>query len=85
MNVRIQLEEIRCYDTEDWTGSDLIYINGAASDGHNTKTVITPKMGINDGQVREYQPPVVLFEGDVPVGGQVHIALQAFDEDAGKD
>jgi len=86
MRVRIELLDVVCRDTEDVTGADTLYLVGGASDGIQQRPVITSRMWINTGQIRAFAPDQQLvFDAEVPPGRMVHVGLQAYDEDAGKD
>ncbi len=84
--VRIELLDVRCRNTEDVSGADEFYIIGALADGTNTKAALTSPIGINDGQIKSFDPAQqVIFDADVPEEQTVRGGMQAFDEDFGKD
>ncbi len=84
--VRVELVDVRCGNTEDVTGADEFYIRGALSDGTNTKAALTSPISINDRQTKSFSAAQkVIFDGNVPQGVTIRGGLQAFDEDFGKD
>ncbi len=86
--VRVELLNVSCGNTEDVTGGDEFYIVGALSDGTNTNTkgVLISKMDINDGQNKYFNPAQqVIFNGNVLPQDTVRGGLKAFDEDFAKD
>jgi hypothetical protein len=84
--VRIELLDVKCGNTEDVTGADEFYIAGALSDGNNTQAALTAPFDINDGQTRYFNPTQqVIFDAYVPEWATVRGGLKAFDEDFGKD
>ena len=86
--VRIELLDVKCGNTEDVTGEDEFYIVGALSDGisTNTKGVLTTPIGINDGQTKTFPAAQqVIFNGYVLPQDSVRGGLKAFDEDFAKD
>ncbi len=84
--VRIELLNVKCNNTEDVTGADEFYILGALSDTTNTKGALTSPISINDGQTKTFNSAQqVIFDADVPEGQTVRGGLKAFDEDFAKD
>lgn len=84
--VRVELLDVKCGNTEDVTGADEFYIVGAMSDGTNTKAALTSPISINDGQTKSFSSDQqVIFHANVPQGATVRGGLKAFDEDFGKD
>lgn len=84
--VRVELLDVKCGNTEDVTGADEFYIVGALSDGTNTKAALTSPTSINDGQTKSFpSSQQVIFNAYVPQGKTVRGGLKAFDEDFGKD
>jgi hypothetical protein len=84
--VRIELLDVKCGNTEDITGADHFYIVGALSDGTNTKAALTTPIRINDGQTKSFRADQrVIFDAYVPNGVTVRGGLKAYDEDFGKD
>ncbi|MEW6493437.1 MAG: hypothetical protein AB1589_13170 [Cyanobacteriota bacterium] len=84
--VRIELLDVKCGNTEDVTGADEFYIVGALSDGTNTKAALTTPMDINDGQTKSFRADQqVIFDAYVPNGVTVRGGLKAYDEDFAKD
>jgi hypothetical protein len=84
--VRIELLDVKCGNTEDVTGADEFYIVGAMSDGTNTKAALTSPISINDGQTKSFPwNQQVIFDANVPQGVTVRGGLKAFDEDLAKD
>ncbi len=84
--VRIELLNVKCGNTEDVTGADEFYIVGALSDGTNTNAALTSPISINDGQTKSFSSgQQVIFNANVPQGVTVRGGLKAFDEDWAKD
>ena len=84
--LRVELIDVYCGDTEDVHGEDEFYVVGAVTDGSNTRGVLTSPLGINDGQTRAFASgQSVIFDADVPPDRTLRIALEAYDEDSGKD
>ena len=84
--VRIELVNVSCGNTEDVTGADEFYIVGALSDGTNTKAALTTPMDINNGQTKSFRADQrVIFDAYVPQGRTIRGGLKAFDEDFAKD
>ncbi len=86
--VRIELLDVKCGNTEDVTGADHLYIVGALSDGTNanTKGVLTTPFRINDGQTKTFPAAQqVIFNGYVLPQDSVRGGLKAYDEDWAKD
>lgn len=86
VNIKIELMDVYCGDTEDITGADDFYLVGALVGGGTTKAILTRPVKINDKQTKRFAPEdSVLFEGDIPQGQSVKGGLSAYDEDAAKD
>ena len=84
--VRIELLDVKCGNTEDVTGADEFYIVGALSDGTNTNAALTSPISINDRQTKSFPwNQQVIFDANVPQGVTVRGGLKAYDEDFGKD
>jgi hypothetical protein len=86
--VKIELINVYCGNTEDVTGADEFYIVGALTDGTaaNTKAALTSPISINDGQTKTFsESQKVLFNGNVLPGTTIRGGLKAYDEDFGKD
>lgn len=84
--VRIEVLDVKCGNTEDVTGADEFYIVGALSDGTNTQAALTTPMDINDGQTKSFRADQqVIFDAYVPNGVTVRGGLKAYDEDFAKD
>lgn len=91
-HLRVELVDVSCSDTEDvgtWPvdpGDDEFYVVGAVTDGSNTRPVLTSPIKINDGQTRGFPSGQnIIFDADVPPDRTLRIALEAYDEDSGKD
>jgi hypothetical protein len=87
VNVRIELVDVYCDNTEDVTGADEFYLVGVAkADGAEPKPILTTPIDINDGQRRTFaSSEITMFEGALPEEGLVALYVQAYDEDAAKD
>jgi hypothetical protein len=86
VNVRIELLDIRCNDTEDVTGADEFFLVAAMSDGRQTRGLVTRPIDIDAGQKRTFaKDQRLFFEGNVPRGRTVKGGLIAYDEDYAKD
>jgi hypothetical protein len=84
--MRVVLEDVVCYDTEDVTGGDEFYVIGTVTDGGTTKGVATRPITINNGQTKRFGiGGGTVFDADVPDNRIVKVGLVAFDEDANKD
>ena len=85
-NLKIELIDVTCRDTEDITGADDFYLMGTLVGGTVQKAILTRPIKINDKQTKSFRPEdTVLFEGEIPQGQSVKGGLKAFDEDAAKD
>ncbi|PSB29180.1 hypothetical protein C7B69_09445 [filamentous cyanobacterium Phorm 46] len=85
-NLKIELIDVTCRDTEDITGADDFYLMGALAGGAVTKAILTRPIKINNRQTKTFRPEdTVLFEGEIPEGQSVKGGLKAYDEDAAKD
>lgn len=84
--IKLILQDVTCYDTEDVTGADEFYLVGAISDGIETSPVLTKPISVNDNQTKSFgDGGATVFDKEVPNDRVLKIALVAFDEDAGKD
>ena len=84
--VRIEVLNVKCGNTEDVTGADEFYIAAALSDGTNTNAAFTSPISINNGQTKSFSSAQqILFNANVPQGVTVRGGLKAFDEDWAKD
>ncbi|AFZ22086.1 hypothetical protein [Allocoleopsis franciscana] len=84
--IRVVLENVTCYDTEDVTGADEFYLVGAISDGQQSSGVLTRPISVNDKQTKSFGiGGGTVFDAEVPEDRILKVALVAFDEDAGKD
>jgi hypothetical protein len=86
--VKIELINVYCGDTEDVTGADEFYIVGALTDGTatNTKAALTSPISINNGQTKTFSnSQKVLFNGYVAQGTTIRGGLKAYDEDWAHD
>lgn len=86
--VKIELINVYCADTEDVTGADEFYIVGALTDGTqaNTKAALTSPISINNGQTKTFPASQqVLFNGYVAQGTTIRGGLKAYDEDWAHD
>ncbi|MEH2375783.1 hypothetical protein [Nostoc sp.] len=85
-NVKVELIDVYCQDTEDVTGADDFYLIGGLVGGQTTRGILTTPIKINDKQKKSFKPDqTVLFEGEIPQGQSVKGGLKAYDEDAAKD
>ncbi len=72
VKVRIELFDVRCYDTEDVTGGDEFFVVAAMSDGHETRGIVTRPIDIDTGQNRTFaKDQMFIFEGKLPRGRSV--------------
>jgi hypothetical protein len=86
VRVRVQLSNVKCFDTEDSLGADEFYVVGASAHGSDAHAVLTTPMDINDGQTRSFRAnQAVVFDGAMPESDAIHAGLVAYDEDCGKD
>ncbi|MBD1823117.1 hypothetical protein H6F51_11580 [Cyanobacteria bacterium FACHB-DQ100] len=84
--IRVVLQDVTCYDTEDVTGADEFYLTGAVSDGGNSAGVLTRPISVNDKQTKAFGiGGGTIFDADVPENRILKVALIAFDEDSNKD
>lgn len=88
-HLTVSLLDIHCHKTED-TGpigsEDELYIAGGVIAGSSARAILTSILDIDDGQTLRFPPEdSSLFDGDVPDGTTVHLALQVFDQDSGGD
>jgi hypothetical protein len=89
--IRVVLEEVVCYDTEDITpifprALDEFYLVGAVSDGAQSAGVLTVPISIGGRQRRGFGTGGgTVFDAEVPDERIVKVALAALDEDAAKD
>jgi hypothetical protein len=88
-DVRIELAELTCYNTEDSTGADELYALGAMTLNLPSGKVrmvpfVVPPMDINSDNV-PHRMDKVLLTATLPPGTNITGELSAFDEDAAKD
>jgi hypothetical protein len=88
--VRIELDHVRCSDTEDVTGADEFYAIGAGADRFSgaNNTLLSKPFNINNGQTKDF--PVessqrVIFEGTVDAASTIVAGVKFLDEDANHD
>src|SRR4051794_9547532 len=86
VKIRVELIDVYCDNTEDVTGPDEFYLVASLKGGTANKPSITKPFDINDKKSKNFPADQsVLFEGDVPKGGNIVGGMVAFDEDYGKD
>lgn len=88
VQVKIELIDVNCGNTEDVTGADDFYIVSALSAGtdETSKSAVTKPFKINDGQTKKIaEDQRVLFDAKVPVQGTIRGGMKMFDEDYAKD
>lgn len=88
--VRVELDSVRCADTEDVTGADEFYAAGAGVDRFSgaAQTVLCKPFAVNDRQTKAFPMASgerVVFEGTVDAASSIGIGLKFFDEDANRD
>ena len=87
--VRVELIDVYCRDTEDVTGPDEFYLVGAVATNERKPSVgeiLTKPTSINDKQRKNFRTSEsVVFDKQVPANAKLLIAMRAFDEDAAKD
>jgi hypothetical protein len=88
-DVRIELAELTCYNTEDSAGADEFYALGAMtlnlpSGKVRTVPFVVPPMDINSDNI-PHRMDKVLLTATLPPGTNITGELSAFDEDAAKD
>jgi hypothetical protein len=84
----VLLDEAICYDTEDVTGKDDLYVVGAVktSAGSTSGGFVTRPIRINSNETRKFTfGGGIVFDKEVPDNSPLQIEMIAFDEDAGKD
>ncbi|HEY9709459.1 MAG TPA: hypothetical protein V6D48_14745, partial [Oculatellaceae cyanobacterium] len=78
--IRVVLENVTCYDTEDVTGADEFYLVGAISDGQQSSGVLTRPISVNDKQTKSFGiGGGTVFDAEVPEDRILKVALMAFD------
>jgi hypothetical protein len=89
MRARLELMDVTCYDPEDVVDTDMFYLLGGVNSGADTNAVLLPPMGFRAGQTRHTFPEnsVMFDQSDLPsdLSRQVHLAIQAYDQDLGHD
>jgi hypothetical protein len=86
VNVRVELVEIWCDNTEDVTGADELYVTSALKSGSIVKAVVTKPIDINDGQTKKFPADEsIIFDAKVPKAATIVGGVVLFDEDYGKD
>ncbi|VVB96531.1 Uncharacterised protein [uncultured archaeon] len=82
--MRVVLEDVTCWNTEDIHGADSFYVLGAVTCGRDKESIVTKPFQINDGQTFRFPLPNfnTVFYKDVPANEYLRISLAAFDEDA---
>jgi len=86
--VVVYLDEVRCYDTEDTTGKDEVYVIGAVktSDNSTSEGFVTRPIGIDDGNSLKFGPGGgYVFDRQLPRNGLFQIEMIALDSDTAKD
>jgi len=83
----VYLDEARCYDTEDQTGSDELYVVGAVktSDNRTSAGFVTRPISIDEGQRLKFGPGGgYVFDENLPEGSLFQIEMTALEEDVAK-
>src|SRR5262245_51470399 len=88
--VRVVLDDVICWDTEDVAGGDEFYLTGAVSDGQQNAGVLTVPLSIKGekkhGRTMRFGiGGGTVFDADVPDDRILKVALAAYDEDSNKD
>lgn len=80
--VMIELESVKCYDTEDWTGDDELYIAGAVQLDNNRSPYVTSLVYINDGETKIFQgDEKLVYYNEKTDNGKISMGLVAYDRD----
>ena len=85
VQVKVELVNVFCQNTEDLTSADDFYLVGALVGGGVRKVILTRPVKINDRQVKEFGQDSLLLSVDIPVGSSIKGGLIAYDEDDAKD
>lgn len=84
----VSIDEAICYDTEDVTGADELYVVGAirTSSGQTSGGFVTRPISINTNETRKFNfGGGIIFDKEVPDSSPLQIEMIVFDEDASKD
>jgi hypothetical protein len=88
IKILVQLDYLKCINTEDVTGADTVFLVGgsAAVKGKISKEILTTPVWINDGETKTFRlEESFLFDGDVSPDDVIAIGVRVFDEDLDKD
>ncbi|MEM7061688.1 MAG: hypothetical protein AAF572_00770 [Cyanobacteria bacterium P01_B01_bin.77] len=89
--IKIVLDSIVCYDTEDVTGADDVYLIGGVrvSKGNfrKSKAFVTPNppLRINDDQPRHIPIKEKIFEAQVQPGSDLELGMYLYEQDSSAD
>ncbi|MBD1823636.1 hypothetical protein H6F51_14200 [Cyanobacteria bacterium FACHB-DQ100] len=86
--IMVLIDEAICYDTEDVTGADELYVVGAirTNSGQTSGGFVTRPIGINTNETRKFTfGGGIVFDKEVPDSSPLQIEMIVFDEDASRD
>lgn len=84
-NVRIELIDVTCDETEDITGNDDFYVLGGLVMGDRSGSILTQPISINNNQNKAFRVGQrTIYNGPIPSNAdRLSIGLVAMEEDAG--
>lgn len=83
--LRLQVLSVHCGNPEDIHGRDELYFVGAVGDRQGVTPAITKPLSIGGGQHRDLvDGRALLYDGRPVYGQDLHISVEAFDEDFAK-
>jgi len=84
-HVRIELVDVACSETEDFTGDDHFYVAAVSDVGGAQGQTLTQPVAINNMQQEAFDlTQRLVFDGDIGEGvDRVSLGISAFEEDAG--
>ncbi|GCD40648.1 hypothetical protein [Streptomyces paromomycinus] len=86
MKLKISLDRVKCFTTENTSGADDFYVVGATVAGGKTQAVLTAPLGIDDGQELAFPPDQrVVFDGPVADADTLHLGIAAYNRDVKGD